>query len=147
MKTILEKATRDELICRISTLNNDSSAQWGKMNVYQMVKHCMLWDEMIFGKQAYKRTFIGRIFGKMALNIVLKNDKPLAKNTPTIPEFRIKEEGDVLPEKAKWIALIEKYAFLSVNDFIHPFLGKMTNEQIGYLAFKHADHHLRQFNS
>ena len=31
-------------------------------------------------------------------------------------------------------------------DFIHPFAGKMNEEQNGWLPYKHADHHLRQFN-
>jgi len=29
---------------------------------------------------------------------------------------------------------------------MHPFFGKMTKEQVGYLAYKHTDHHLWQFN-
>ena len=50
-------------------------------------------------------------------------------------------------EKAKWIALIGGNADFSNPDFVHSFFGKMTKEQIGYMAHKHADHHLRQFNS
>lgn len=35
----------------------------------------------------------------------------------------------------------------TLDDFMHPFFGKITREQIGYLAYKHDDHHLRQFNA
>jgi len=88
------------------------------------------------------------LFGKIALKNILKDEKPLRRNTPTLREFRIQEkDGDVRSEKAKWITLIEGYAHFSKQDFIHPFFGKMTKEQIGYLAYKHSDHHLRQFNS
>ena len=65
MKTLFDKTTRDELINRINTINENSTAQWGKMNVYQMLKHCTLWQEMILGKKKYKQPFIGRLFGKM----------------------------------------------------------------------------------
>ena len=150
MKTIFDKSTRDELIRRIDTLTKDNSAQWGKMNVYQMLKHCRLWDEWIAGKKKNKQVFAGRLFGKMALKNVLKDEKPLGRNTPTIPELRLNrlgENGDVESEKAKWIVTIEGYAHFSNPDFVHTFFGKMTREQIGYLAYKHADHHLRQFNS
>ena len=123
-------------------------AQWGKMNIYQMLKHCTLWDEWTLGKHKYKRAFIGLLFGKIALKSILKDEKPLTRNTPTLPELRITEaNGDVASERNKWIALIEGYAHFSNPDFVHSFFGKMTKEQIGYVAYKHADHHLRQFNS
>lgn len=148
MKTVLDKQTRDELINRINTLNEDSKAQWGKMNVYQALKHCTLWDEWIFGKARYKQFLVGRLFGKMALKNVLKDDKPLSRNSHTIPAFRMTgTNGDVAAEKAKWIALIAQYANFSNPGFVHAFFGKMTSEQIGYLAYKHIDHHLRQFGS
>ena len=36
MKTIFDKTTRDELIYRIDSLNENNTPQWGKMNIYQM---------------------------------------------------------------------------------------------------------------
>ncbi|HMH22999.1 MAG TPA: DUF1569 domain-containing protein [Puia sp.] len=148
MKTIFDKATRDELIARIKTLNENSKPQWGKMNIYQMLKHYVLWDEWISGKKTYKRQFLGRLFGKMALKSVLKDDRPMMRNAITYPEFKIKEKnGDVEAEKAKWITQTEGHAHFSNPGFVHTFFGKMTKAQIGYLAYKHADHHLRQFNS
>ena len=147
MKTIFDKTTRAELINRINTLNENSTAQWGKMNVYQMLKHCTLWEEMILGKEKYKRAFIGRLFGKMALKNVLKDEKPLQRNTPTIPELKISGNGNVSTQKTAWVARIDEYEHFSNLDFVHPFFGKMTKEQIGYMVYKHIDHHLRQFNS
>lgn len=147
MKTTFDKATSDQLINRINTLNENSTAQWGKMTIYQMLKHCTLWEEMILGRKQYKQALMGRLFGKMALRDILKDENPLRRNTPTVPEFRVKGNGNVSLEKAKWIGLIEEHAAFSNADFVHPFFGKMTKEQIGYLAYKHTDHHLRQFNS
>jgi hypothetical protein len=135
------------LIRRIDTLNADSRAQWGKMNVFQMTRHCTRWDEMIISGAAYKQAFIGRLFGRMALKSLTKDEKPLRRNTPTLRELKITSSGDVPAEKAKWIALMEQYAHYSHNDFMHPFFGKMTKEETGILAYKHTDHHLRQFNS
>ena len=146
MQSTLDKSTRDKLRARINLLNENSTAEWGKMNVYQMIKHCSLWEEMVLGNKTYKQVFIGRIFGKMALRNVLKDEKPLRRNTPTIPDLIIKEtNGEIANEKMKWIALLEKYEHFTNDNFIHPFFGKMTREQIGYVAYKHNDHHLRQF--
>ena len=148
MKSIFDKQKRDELINRIDSLNENSKAAWGKMNIYQMLKHCTLWEEWILSEKKSKQTLMGRLFGKMVLKNILKDEKPLRRNTPTIPEFKLKEtDGDVASEKAKWTSLLEEYANFSNQNFVHPFFGKMTKEQIGYLAYKHSDHHLRQFNS
>ena len=147
MKTIFDKSTRDELISRINKLDESSPIQWGKMSVYQMLKHCTLWEEMSHGRKKYKRAFIGRLFGKVALKMLLKNEDPMSRNAPTIPELRVTGTGDVAAEKRKWVALLEEYEHFSNADFVHPFFGKITKEQTGYLAYKHTDHHLRQFGS
>lgn len=147
MKTVFDKTTRDELIGRINTLNENSEAQWGSMTIYQMLKHCTLWEAWIADKKINKQSFIGRLFGKMALKNILKDEKPIGRNSPTLPELKIKEKnGDVVSEKKKWIALIGEYEHFSNPGFVHTFFGKITEEQIGYLAYKHIDHHLRQFN-
>jgi hypothetical protein len=147
MKTVLDKTTRDELINRINTLNGNSKPQWGKMNIYQMLKHGAMVEDMFLGRKQYKRTLLGRLIGQMALKGMLKDEKPMSKNAPTSPDFVIKEsDGDVSSEKQRWIALIQEYARYSNDDFVHWFFGKMTKEQVGHFAYKHIDHHLRQFN-
>lgn len=147
MQTVFDTYTRNELIRRINSLSERNTAQWGKMNVYQMVKHCRLWEEMALGKTRYKRVLIGRIFGKIAMRSLLKDEQPLRHNSPSIPELIIKETGDVAEEKKKWISLIEEYAHISNIELMHPFFGRMNMEQTGYMAYKHTDHHLRQFNA
>lgn len=149
MKTIFDKATRDELIGRINAVHPADMARWGKMNVYQMTKHCTIWDEWVLGKNspAYKQGLLGLIFGKMVLGSAVKDDKPLQKNTPAGRDFVVKEkDGDLELQKKTWIERIEAYEHFSNPGFVHDFFGKMTTEQIGIFAYKHADHHLRQFN-
>src|ERR1700753_3366086 len=127
MKTILDKTTRDELIARITSLDENSQAQWGKMDVAQMIRHCRLWEEMIAGDLKCKRSFPGRIVGQMVLNAVLKDEKPLKHSTPTAPELRMTETiGNMEAEKAKWIELLNKNAQSPNQNFLHPFFGKMT---------------------
>ena len=149
MKTIFDKTTRDELVQRINALNENNKPVWGKMNIYQMTKHCTIWNEWVLGKEdfVYKQDFIGKIFGKMALRSNTKNDKPIGRNMPAGKAFTVKEtEGDLESQKLIWIGQIKSYEHFSNDNFIHDFFGKMTREQIGIFAFKHNDHHLRQFN-
>jgi hypothetical protein len=149
MKTIFDEAIRTDLINRISSLDENCTKQWGKMNIYQMLKHCTIWDEWVLGKNnpTYKQIFIGRIFGKMALKKNVKDDRPIARNMPSGSAFKVKEKtGNVELQKKKWMSLIKEYENYSNPAFIHDFFGKMTREEIGIFAYKHSDHHLRQFN-
>ena len=135
------------MISRINSLDENSKAQWGKMDIYQMIKHCILCEEMYLGKTPYKRTFLGFLLGKLALQQLMKDDKPKKRNSPTKDEFKISENrGNLLEDKLKWISLINEYENYSNQAFVHWFFGKMTKEQVGVSVYKHIDHHLRQFN-
>lgn len=148
MKTLFDKETRDEIAARVRHLHGDAKAQWGKMNVYQMLKHCTLWEDMIFGKIPAKRALIGRIFGRIALKTVLKDDSPLRRSTPTLPALIVQEEsGDIDLQKKEWLDRIRAYSNFDPSSFMHPFFGEMSKNQIGQMAYKHADHHLRQFGA
>ncbi|WP_236980723.1 DUF1569 domain-containing protein [Membranihabitans maritimus] len=149
MKTIFENQVRDKLIERISRLSEKDEADWGKMNVFQMVKHNTYWNGWILGTEdhTYRQAFLGKIFGKIALRKMIKDEKPLDKNVPTSAQFKVKEKtGDFNAEKIKWISLIREYENFENPRFVHDFFGKMSNKQIGILVYKHTDHHLRQFN-
>ncbi len=147
MKSVFNEKVRSELIHRITELNKDSKPNWGKMEVGQMIKHCVLWNEMAIGRITSKRTFSGFIFGKLALRKLIKDEKPVPKNMPTIPFLIIKDhEGDIESDKKKWIAQMNEYGQLDDYKIIHPFFGEMNKDQIGALVYKHTDHHLRQFN-
>ncbi|WP_341227470.1 DUF1569 domain-containing protein [uncultured Arcticibacterium sp.] len=145
MKTIFDTNTRKELIQRINNLTAENQNLWGKMNVYQMLKHGSLGEEMFLGKKTYKRLFIGRLFGPMALKGILKDDSPVKRNQPTHPAMVVKGSGNFKAEQAKWIDLLESYNSFTTESFVHPFFGKMNKEQIGVFVYKHTDHHLRQF--
>jgi hypothetical protein len=148
MKTIYDKATRVDLISRINTLNEYSTAQWGKMNIFQMLKHCTTYEQMMLGKAKYKRVFLGRLFGKMALKEFVGDETPIKRNAPTLSQLDIKAvSGNIAIEKSKWITLLEEYPHTSNDGIVHAFFGPLTREQIGQLVYKHTDHHLRQFNS
>lgn len=146
MKSVFDPSTRQELVARINSLSPQSKAQWGKMDAFQMTKHCTLHEGMVFGKIIIKRVFIGRLIGPMILKKVLKDDSPVAKNSPTSPLLKtVGQSGDIEQQKKEWINTLEQYAGYNTPVFIHPFFGPMTKEQIGRFVYKHTDHHLRQF--
>lgn len=136
------------MIQRIDALGDDSVAQWGKMKIYQMLRHCILYDEMILHGGKQKQTLLGRIFGQRVLKDFIKDENPIKRNLPTLPQLKVNESvGDVSVQKKRWMALIREYEGYAEPYFVHPFFGKMTREQVGYLNYKHTDHHLRQFGA
>lgn len=148
MKTIFDKKTNEAILHRIEKLNKNSIASWGKMNVYEMLKHSIASEKTYLGDNVLKRVFIGKLFGRMALKNILKDEKPMGKNSPTHPTFIFKGEGDISPLKREWSFLVQEYLKRDSDDFqnfTHPFFGKMTQEQLGQMVYKHIDHHLRQF--
>ncbi len=148
MNSVFDPSTREKLVKRIYSLNQENNAQWGKMNVFQMLKHCTLCEEMFLGKIKIKRVLIGRLLGKIILKKVLKDNSPFGKNSPTSPVLKtIGQNGDMDHQKKEWINCIEQYSNYNTTDFVHPFFGPMTKEQIGFFVYKHADHHLRQFGA
>ena len=150
MKTVWDRTTREELIARINSLTPEHTCQWGKMNVYQMAKHCAIWDEWVLGKHngGYKQTLLGFIFGKMALKSSVRDSSPMKKNMPTGKYWIVKEKiGDLELQKQTWASYIADYEHYSNPRFIHDFFGKMTITEIGIFAYKHSDHHLRQFQA
>ena len=147
MKSIFEESTRAEVIKRIGTLTPESKASWGSMTVGQMVRHCASCETYYDGDIRIKRSLAGRIFGKKAINAILKDESSgLHRNAPTAPPFRVTEEViDLESEKRKWVALIEHYGTYNKEEFIHWFFGKLTRKQLGQFIYKHTNHHLVQF--
>jgi hypothetical protein len=148
MKTIFDNDTRQALIERIKQLDENNTARWGKMNIAQMLQHCIAWEEMALGKRTFKRSLLGRFFGRIALKDLTKDDAPLKHNMPTSPGIRVRYtvNSNIAAEKKKWIALLEEHAQRPCTGIVHPFFGQMTQKQTGQLSYKHTDHHLRQFN-
>lgn len=148
MKTIFDPNYRKELIGRINQINKSCKPEWGKMNVFQMLMHNTYWNAWILGKNQhnYKQAFLGKLFGRIALRKMIRDEKPFDRNIPTSAQFKVNETTANLElEKAAWISLINEYENYDNPYFVHDFFGKMTKNEVGILVYKHTDHHLRQF--
>jgi len=147
MKTVFDPGVRGELIGRIGGLLESDQASWGKMNVSQMVKHCVLWQEWVLEGKQLKRVFLGRLIGGMALKKEMGSEA-MRKNNPSSVELIVTDTDiDLDRERQTLVGLVRGYGSYRypAGGFIHPFFGKMSMEEIGRFAYKHLDHHLRQF--
>ncbi len=146
MKNLFNQTDSAEVIKRIEKLQPNSNREWGKMNVAQMLAHCQVPFEVFFGEKKQKRGLIGMLFGAMAKKRML-HEGAFAKNLPTAKDFIVSDERNFEKEKQQLITLIKRFTSTGDPHSIqkHPFFGKMSGNEWSVLAYKHLDHHLKQF--
>ena len=146
-RTLYCGADKDEMLARIRRLRSDERAQWGRMDVAQMLAHCQVPFRVASGELKLPRSLLGRLFGRIALK-QLVSDKPTKKNLPTGKEFRVVDKRVFDRERDQLIMEIERFASAGpagLTKDAHPFFGPMTQVQWEILMWKHLDHHLTQF--
>lgn len=145
MKTLFHETTAVEIKQRFEKLSDKTTSEWGKMNAAQMLAHCTATMQMPVGDIQIKKSPLSLI-GWMFKGL-FRNEKPFGKNSPTAPEFIMKDSRDFEVEKQRFLEAFQKLAKGpdAVKCFQHPFFGKMTCDDWGRLMYKHMDHHFRQF--
>ena len=118
MKTIFDESLRNELIERIQSIQEENIAQWGKMNVSQMAKHCTKWNDWVLGNgnHTYKQDLLGKIFGKWGLKSNTKDDRPMGKNMPSGKAFTIKDWYKLINQNHRIKSVICKKAMPNMWD-------------------------------
>jgi hypothetical protein len=147
--SIFAETTLRDTVGRIRGLTPDAKAQWGKMNVAQMLAHCQVGIRLAVGEMTLKRAFIGYLFGKMAKKS-LTSDKPWKRGLPTAKEFVVSDQRDFATERDRLLALVERLSRGGPEGLTkapHPFFGAMTTTEWDLLMTRHLDHHLRQFGA
>jgi hypothetical protein len=148
MKNIFDPGVKEEIMQRIHSLHHTQSPLWGKMNVAQMLAHCVRPLALAMGEAEAKPVgFLMALLGKLVKKTVL-SEKPFKQNLPTDPTF-VTTAGTFEFEDARAQLVSTIHRFIekqdTVPDFKHPFFGKLTKEEWGKSQYKHLDHHLKQF--
>jgi hypothetical protein len=148
LPNIFTASVSNDIVSRINKLTRTTTAQWGKMNVTQMLAHCNVTFEFAYEEKHKKPNFF---MGFILRNLVkggLVNEKPNKKNASTAPEFIIKDDRDFDVEKNRLIQYINKTVQLGEKHFDgreSMIFGNMTATEWNNLFYKHIDHHLTQF--
>ena len=148
MKSIFDKNALDEIFARLEKLQPTAQRQWGKMSPAQMLEHCARAVEMANGKKPMQQAFLGKLIGWIFKKGFL-SEKPFPKNSPTAPDFIIKDEPEFEATRARLKELITEFRQLGepgTDGNIHGFFGKLSGTEWGVTQYKHLDHHLRQFD-
>ncbi|HNV27505.1 MAG TPA: hypothetical protein PKJ83_00115 [Cyclobacteriaceae bacterium] len=132
-KNLLDKAVCDQLIDRVKDLTPSNTPRWGEMNPTEMLLHCNICNRQILneGRGDEKTTFKQYLLRIVALYIApnfKRGIKSEARNITKgmIDNVHFEEQKKDFPNRNKPMTLT------------HPAFGNIT-------AYKHMDHHLRQF--
>lgn len=142
MKSIQDNETVVEVVNRINCLKGTEQRLWGTMTVSQMLVHCRKQLELgtgeIPGKPMFPKPILWLVKQLFGFRI------PWSKNLPTAPEMVASKEADFEIERKNLLRSIETFR-KSENFGVHPIFGEMDKSEWGKIAYKHLDHHLRQF--
>ena len=137
------------LLARVRGLSPSAKAQWGKMDVSQMLAHVNVSLHAALGDTKHERGLLGYLFGGLAKGGAL-GEKPFGKGLPTGKSYVIRDARDFAKEQAEVVALVERIARGGPGAFTtnpHPFFGPLQPSEWNVLMWKHLDHHLRQFGA
>jgi hypothetical protein len=148
MKNLYQPEALNEIMNRLDQLKPDASAQWGKMNASQMVAHCANALEAPLGIRNIPRTLLGKLIGGFFKADYL-SDKPMGKNAPTHPDFKIAETPDFEKERTRLKSHVLAFSKgpEAIKNPVHSFFGELTSPEWAKSQYKHLDHHLKQFNA
>ena len=146
MPTFWDAAAREEFCQRVARLRPDTPARWGKFDAPQMVAHLNDAMRMASGELPIpprKTPLRYWPIRKLVIYVL-----PFPKGAPTAPQLLARcEAADLATEQAAFRALAERVAAKPSTDAWphHPAFGALTHADWGVLAYRHTDHHLRQF--
>lgn len=147
--SIFEPAKRARLESRLNSLTADAEPKWGKMNAAQMCCHLSDSIRTAIGEKpcADVSSFASRaVLRPLAVHVL-----PVPKNLPTLPELDRDKLGtaatDLESDRATLLSLMDKMCALGDGHAwaAHGKFGPLTRKEWGLLAYKHFDHHLKQF--
>jgi hypothetical protein len=141
-----DRVDRTAIAERVQRLRTDSTRQWGKMSVDQMVWHLnetlrMATGDLHVPSKGYSR-LKQAIFKFMVLHLPFPKEKGQASR-----ELIATSNYDLAAEQRRFPMLLEYVANKDITGPWpeHPFLGKISGAEWSRLMHIHADHHLRQF--
>lgn len=146
-KDLFDSETLNHYVKRIEQLTSATDAEWGKMNVSQMMAHVSNVLETSMSKEKKKRPLIGYILGPIAKSR-LTSDDPFRRNLPTSSHFVITDPRNFYTERERLLKRVNEFSKGGpeiITPHPHPFFGKLTVDEWNNSQCKHLDHHLRQF--
>ena len=142
MSTLLEESSRTQILERIDQLSPNAIRLWGKMPLEKMLTHTAAQLQVALGDLPVK--YVGNWFLRHVARRIAVSRFNFPKNVKTDPQLLQGTPKEIETEKAALKSLIGRFG-MGKNFRPHSAFGNLTDREWGILAYKHLDHHLRQF--
>jgi hypothetical protein len=146
VRMLHDPTTRSSIEGRRNALRPDAPRKWGTMTPDQMLWHLnqFLTFSLGEGSQAPSKRSLFAPVMQFALLYM-----PWPKNVPTNPKAIAKGNYDFTAERARCLALIDRFASRPLDGPwpVDPSFGPVTGRFASRLQAKHFDHHFRQFSA
>ena len=146
-RSLLQTETKREIETRIARLTPTQPGRWGSLSAPQMIVHLTDSMKMANGDLSVEPKRVPLRYPPLKQLVIYW--LPFPKGVPTAPELLARAPTDWATNLAELLASIDRFAGRSgaASWPDHPAFGRMSARQWGVLAYRHIDHHLRQFGS
>ena len=146
MALLHDPSVRQRVESRLGALRPDAQRQWGSMSPAQMLWHVNQFLEFAMGegKAEPQKSPMPLPLLRFAVAYL-----PWPKGAPTHKDAVAKEEHDFEAERARCLALIDRFTSKPIDAPwpVDPAFGAVTGKFSSRLQARHLDHHLRQFGA
>jgi hypothetical protein len=148
MGTLATGGAADALIRRLERLEPLSRRRWGSLSAHEML--CHLSDS--FRATMGERPCVPREswFTRTVIRwVALHTPIPWPRGVQTMPEVDPRRQGskpeDFESDRRDVVSLIRRFGAPDVRYDRHPVLGTLSRQEWLTWAYRHVDHHVRQF--
>ncbi len=141
---------KNEFVNMLATIDSNTQALFGKMNVHQMIEHMGYAFRQASGLVPLEATGDEETTQKMYR--FMMSDKPFKDNTPNpyLPDEPAPTSSETVIESLDFLQKdIDHFFKVFEKDpdlrILNPFFGNLNFDEWTHLLHKHALHHLRQF--
>ena len=152
MKTLATPRDTAEIVQRLKALRAESARRWGRMSAHQMVCHLCDASRMALGQKTVSPA-TGPLQRTLLKWIALYAPTPWPPGVLTRPEIDQECGGtrpsDFAADVDELQSLVEQMAAQPsrMHGQVHPIFGRMSRGAWLRWAYRHIDHHLRQFGA
>jgi hypothetical protein len=145
MPTLFDPSARGKIVSRLSNLTSDRRPLWGRLDAARVQTHLADQLRMAVGDVICRSK--NTPFRYPVLRELIVYLLPWPKGAPTAPELLATHPAEFETDRQTLLQLVERVGTLKpgVTFGEHPAFGRLSRRAWGVLAWRHLDHHLRQF--
>ena len=147
MKTVTDPAVLEQLVERLSALNPDTPRLWGTLTAGEMLCHLSDAAASVLQPDASEPAPRHRFFKWIALSAPVTWPRGLPTPPTADPHAQGTTPGDFADDRQRAISRLRELAVAPATAFAsnHSAFGPMSVRDWHRWAYRHTDHHLRQF--